>query len=360
MSGQAITLDMSTAQPIQAAAPVILDMSTAQPLAPAGSVGQRLRENFLQGVGVTNDEGAKNFFEHPISTLMNSLEAQGQLALKAKEAYAKGDYKGALMYGLNYLAPFVGQQTAKAGEQLNEGDIAGGIARTAGAVLPIVAGSPEARAAASNAASAATSAVKVGANAARPVVAAGANTAAAVLDNPIAGMINPRFAHLGKFFGRLADALEKSQQAHADVLDLDATTENIPYAGETARGRKLGGAQQVAQPLQPEAPLQNATQSVVDKAVPPTGDTSELNTFVRAQVDKHLSQGDIASAERVLDTAAKTANPKWQPPARPRIVPSVQNIRERIAQTNAAEAAPDRPTPDALEDRALQQQMNWD
>src|ERR1700688_1053672 len=96
-----LTLDMSTAQPIQAAGPVTLDMSTAQLLAPQGTVGQRLRENFASGLGVTNDEGAKNFFEHPISTLMNSLDQQGILAIKAKEAYAKGDYKGALMYGLN-------------------------------------------------------------------------------------------------------------------------------------------------------------------------------------------------------------------------------------------------------------------
>ena len=45
---------------------------------------------------------------------------------------------------------------------------------------------------------------------------------------------------------------------------------------------------------------------------------------------------------------------------RPRITPSVQNIRERIAQTSDAEAQPNRPTPDSLEDKALQQEMNQD
>src|ERR1039458_1005054 len=124
------------------------------------SVGQRLRQNFAEGLGVTDDEGAKNFFTHPIDTLMKSLDAQGQLAVKAKQAYQNGDYKGALMYGLNYLAPFIGQQTAKAGEQLNQGDIAGGIARTAGAAVPLLAASPEVRAAAGNAASRAVTAVK--------------------------------------------------------------------------------------------------------------------------------------------------------------------------------------------------------
>src|ERR1035441_7241198 len=105
------------------------------------SVGQRLRQNFAEGLGVTDDEGAKNFFAHPIDTLMKSLDAQGQLAVKARQAYQAGDYKGALMYGLNYLAPFIGPQTAKAGEQLNEGDVAGGVGRTLGAALPVAAGS---------------------------------------------------------------------------------------------------------------------------------------------------------------------------------------------------------------------------
>ena len=106
--------------------------------------------------------------------------------------------------------------------------------------------------------------------------------------------------------------------------------------------------------------LRQITRATVNKTVPPAGDTSPLNTLVHSLVDKHLTQGDVANAEDVLDTAAKTANPKYTPPDRPRIVPSVQNIRENIAQANAAEAQPSRLTADALDDHALSQEMNWD
>ena len=132
----------------------------------------RFGHNFLSGLGVTSNEDAKNFFEHPINTLMNSLNAQGELAKKAKDAYDRGDYKGAVIHGLNYLVPFIGQQTDKAGEQLSQGDYAGGIGRTLGAAVPIVAGSPEVQTGASDVASAAAS---TGARAVR-AAARGANT----------------------------------------------------------------------------------------------------------------------------------------------------------------------------------------
>jgi hypothetical protein len=168
VSTQPVTLDMSTAQPIQAA-PVKLDMSTAEPI---GSAASRFGTNLLSGLGVTSDEQAKNFFRHPLDTVIKSFEAQGELVKKAREAYNRGDYMEALQHGLNYLVPFIGQQTDQAGTQLKEGDIAGGIGRTLGAAAPIVAGSPEVQSAASDAASATASTAARGVRAA----ARGANT----------------------------------------------------------------------------------------------------------------------------------------------------------------------------------------
>lgn len=324
-----VTLDLSKAQPIQA--PVTLDLSKAQALAPQGTAGQRLRDNFASGLGVTDDEGAKNFFEHPINTLMQSLDQQGQLALKAKAAYAKGDYKGALMYGLNYLVPFIGQQTAKAGEQLEQGDIAGGVGRTLGAAVPMVAGSPEAQTAAGNAASAT-------ARVAKPVVAAVGERLPEIAGGATGAYLGhasglPEMGLVGGLAGRelaksvvnklkgLSDTLETSQRMHANVLDLDdldATAENKPYAGETARGRKLAAAPQAA---------------------PVAAGTSETPA---------------------QPAAAVPSAPSFQFTSRPRVVPSVQNIRENIAQANAAEAQPSRLTADALDDHALSQEMNWD
>lgn len=141
---------------------------------PKPSAASRLGTNFLSGLGVTSNEQAKNFFEHPLDTVIKSFEAQGELAKKARDAYDKGDYMGALQHGLNYLVPFIGQQTDQAGEQLKEGDIAGGIGRTLGVAAPIVAGSPEVRAGAANAAGAAgeagARAVRAGARGANTVV----------------------------------------------------------------------------------------------------------------------------------------------------------------------------------------------
>ena len=104
------------------------------------SAASHITSEFLSGLGIGSKEDAKNFFEHPINTLMDSFKGQGELAMKAKDAYKRGDYTNAVIHGLNYLVPFIGQQTDKAGEQMQKGDIAGGLARTAGVAGSIVAG----------------------------------------------------------------------------------------------------------------------------------------------------------------------------------------------------------------------------
>lgn len=185
------------------------------------STGQRLRENFAEGLGITSDEAAKNFFTHPINTAIGMLQGQGQLALKAKQAYASGDYKGAVMYGLNYLLPFIGQQTAKAGEQLASGDIAGGVGRTLGAAVPIIAGSPEVRGATGSAASAAL-------NVAKPAIAKAAGAASDIIDPDLTGVISPRTANIQRSLGKLANALQKSTARHADISAIDAESTPRP------------------------------------------------------------------------------------------------------------------------------------
>lgn len=136
----------------ESATPAPIDFSKYETITPPRppSATQRLSSNFLSGLGVTNDEGAKNFFEHPLDTVIKSFERQGELAKKARDSYEKGDYEGALQHALNYMVPFIGQQTDQAGEQLKEGDYAGGIGRTLGAGTAIVAGSPETQEAAAN------------------------------------------------------------------------------------------------------------------------------------------------------------------------------------------------------------------
>jgi hypothetical protein len=104
------------------------------------STASHITNEFLSGLGIGSKEDAKNFFEHPINTMMDSFKGQGELAIKARDAYKRGDYTNAVIHGLNYLVPFIGQQTDKAGEQMQKGDIAGGLARTAGVAGSIIAG----------------------------------------------------------------------------------------------------------------------------------------------------------------------------------------------------------------------------
>jgi hypothetical protein len=104
------------------------------------TVLNRLMKNLASGVGVVSNEEGKNFFTHPYETLKGMINQQGPLAIKAKEAFSKGDYGRALSYTMNYMVPLIGPQTAQAGEQLSHGDYAGGIGRTLGVALPMVAG----------------------------------------------------------------------------------------------------------------------------------------------------------------------------------------------------------------------------
>jgi hypothetical protein len=148
---QTATAEIDFTQP----PPAAIDFSQPPPAIEKPSATERLGTNFLSGLGVTSDEQAKHFFAHPLDTVLKSFEAQGELAKKAREAYNRGDYMEALQHGLNYMVPFVGQQTDQAGTQLKEGDIAGGVGRTLGAAVPIIAGSPEVQATAGDVAAAA-------------------------------------------------------------------------------------------------------------------------------------------------------------------------------------------------------------
>lgn len=201
--------------------------------APKPPASSRFGSSFLSGLGVTSDEEAKNFFEHPINTLMGMAKGQGELATKAKDAYDRGDYKAAIMHGLNYLVPLIGQQTDKAGEQLSEGDIAGGVGRTLGVAAPMVAGSPEVRTAASDAVSNAASAVK-------PQLAKVGSAATAVgesLDPDVVGLASPRLAHalrLSTKVGKVASKLGAETVEAAPAAAVETPAAKLPAAFDPA------------------------------------------------------------------------------------------------------------------------------
>jgi len=118
----------------------------AQAAPPQDSAASRFGSNLASGAGVMSSEDTKNFFLHPIDTLKNAFAAQGQLGEQAKQDFQNKDYVRGITHAAEYMMPFIGPNLAQAGKQLEQGDIAGGVGRTVGAALPMVAGSPEARA----------------------------------------------------------------------------------------------------------------------------------------------------------------------------------------------------------------------
>lgn len=276
----------------------------------------RLGTNFLSAIGVGSNDDAKNFFEHPIQTAMNSLNAQGELAKKAKDAYDRGDYKSAVIHGLNYLVPFIGQQTDKAGEQIAQGDYAGAVGRTLGAAAPIIAGSPEVQAGASDATSAAGAAIK-------PIVAKTARVASDIVDPDLTGVVSPRLAYAQKAAGRLADVLEKTNNKAAPAA-LDATAENKPFAGGAdepppqkvldATGENKPFAGGMDEPLLPKRPVQRAAAPVQNRTVvtdPQTGQPEFSDVVAQKQQAAQITPQPKAAPAKAAapETAAATSDP---------------------------------------------------
>lgn len=116
--------------------------SPAQPALPAPSAASRLGISFAQGAGVMTNEQGKDFFRHPIDTAGGMLRAQGELGARAASEFKSGDYVGAATHGAEYLLPGIGPTLAHAGDQLESGDIAGGVGTTLGAAT-VIAADPE-------------------------------------------------------------------------------------------------------------------------------------------------------------------------------------------------------------------------
>lgn len=283
------------------------------------SAASRLSENFLSGLGVTSDEQAKQFFTHPIDTLIQSVGAQGELAIKAKEAYQRGDYKAAVMHGLNYLVPFIGQQTDQAGEQLKEGDIAGGVGRTLGVTAPLIIGSPETRAAAGKVTA------RVG-ESLKPAAGKAARVASDIVDPELTGIVSPRAAHVQRSLGKLADVLERKPAAatvEASEIYRDATRSNEPYAGDeipesrssverdaTLNRRNIpeyaGEDLEAAPAAKTPALAETSAQKTVGSAAASTADT---NYFQQARQEL----GADAPLSKVVDRAQQLKTGKIDP-----------------------------------------------
>lgn len=95
-------------------------------------IGGGAGREFASGMGVVSSQEGKDFFRHPMKTGQGMLESQGELGKRAWGELGKGDIKGGLTHGLEYLMPFIGPQLARQGDMLESGNIKGGLANMAG------------------------------------------------------------------------------------------------------------------------------------------------------------------------------------------------------------------------------------
>lgn len=226
----------------------------------------------------------------------------------------------------------------------------------------------------------------------KPAVASAVRVASDVVDPDITGIVSPRLAHAQRALGRLAKAMDSTGEA---PVYRDATIDklNIPdYAGEAPapgsaeelrdfwqqrgggmtdkpidRSTMQGGPQigQKQSLLRQAEALKQPVRDIVDAAIPPTGETKASNLLTKSRIDFQLQRGNVEAAQAILDSAKPKSVTPLPVKGEPRIVPSVQNIRENDAMVRDAESRPDRiPKPgsraDKLEDKAYSQEMNWD
>lgn len=138
-------------------------------------------------------EGTLQMAASPLDTTRQVWSDMGAQAGKAREAFGEGRYLEAGAHGLASALPMLGPAAADTGEQIAEGDVAGGIGR--GVAFGLMA-SP--------------SAVRGGVNAARSLVSAPARErAAAALEagaaDRVAGVMSPEVGPNKTRFGNKAD-----------------------------------------------------------------------------------------------------------------------------------------------------------
>lgn len=106
------------------------------PAAPEGAAWSRFAKNFGEMINpVSIVTGAYNAIRHPLDTGAAILEQSGEQFDKATQAGREGRYSEMVGHGLGSI-PVIGPIAAEAGEQIAAGDIAGGLGKAAGMVVP--------------------------------------------------------------------------------------------------------------------------------------------------------------------------------------------------------------------------------
>lgn len=110
--------------------------SVPAPQAPQGSAVGRFASNFGEMVNpISIVTGAYNAIRHPIDTGAAIMQQSGQQFDKATQAAQEGRYSEMVGHGLGSI-PVIGPIAAEAGEQIASGDVAGGLGKASGMLMP--------------------------------------------------------------------------------------------------------------------------------------------------------------------------------------------------------------------------------
>jgi hypothetical protein len=338
-----------------------------QPKEQQASGVERFGKGMLSGAGVVSNEQGNNFFRHPIDTLKQMAQGQGELAVRAKSELANKDYVRGLTHAVEYLMPGLGPTLARAGDQLNSGDIAGGAGTTLGAAIPIIAGAPEGRAAVGSAAAKTVQAGRVAGQVIKDTATpenistavggvAGAKLGA-VLGEPLGG--GAAGAAIGRALGKnIARRLGSSSPevaAEAAPGSAGSMAESVakppvkPAVVEQQLKQALG-----AQDLKPNVPLKDQL-SAQPKPKLPEGFTPVESTAMKGfkydpatrefetitQGGQRYVHGDVSPEDAQAFMDAESKGKAWQQIRENPLVAKVINGK-RIATkpTASAEAAP--------------------
>ena len=111
-----------------------------KPAQPEGSAAGRFLSNAGEVLNpMTAIQGLWGALRHPIDTASNVLDAQVAQGRKAADRFREGRYLEAAGHGAASVLPLIGPAAAEAGEQIAQGDIAGGLGRSTGLVVPAAA-----------------------------------------------------------------------------------------------------------------------------------------------------------------------------------------------------------------------------
>ena len=114
---------------------------------PEGSATRRFASNLGEMINpISIATGLYHAARHPIETGKQIVAQQGAELSKARDLFGQGRYTEAAGHGAAGLLPVMGPLAAQAGEQIAAGDVAGGLGKAAGVLVPFGAGEAVARA----------------------------------------------------------------------------------------------------------------------------------------------------------------------------------------------------------------------